>query len=261
MKAVWSHARTMASPVLTFAVLILLWEGFATRAGISNLILPTPSEIAVDMAESLTRLVEQGLVTAGEAFGGFLVAVVVGIPLAVLVTRSTSIKNTIYALLLTSNSVPKVAIAPLFVLWLGYGGTSKVFIAFLISFFPVVINTVAGLKSVPAELIDLGLSSGATPTRLFFRLVFPYALPNIFSGLKIAVSLAVTGALVGEFVASDAGLGYLILTAQGSFNTVRVFSGITAIAILGIVSFSLVELLERVVIPWSVMKRRQTVEA
>ncbi len=253
-------ARALAGPVVTIGGLLLLWELMTRRAGMSSLILPPPTMIAADMGQGFPRLLSQGLVTAAEAAGGFLMAVLVGIPLGVLVTRSASIKNTVYALLLTSNSIPKVAIAPLFVLWLGYGGTTKVFIAFLIAFFPVVISTVAGLGAVPAELIDLGLSSGASPLRLFFRLIFPYALPHIFSGLKVAVSLAVTGAIVGEFVASDAGLGHLILIAQGSFNTVRVFSGIVALALLGIVSFHLVELLERVVIPWNVMKRRQTAE-
>jgi NitT/TauT family transport system permease protein len=258
-KSTWP--RTFAGPVISFILLLGLWEFLARSAGVPSLILPVPSQIIEDMSQNLPRFLEQGLVTGLEALGGFALAVAVGIPLAVAVSRSPGVKNIVYPMLLTSNSIPKIAIAPLFVLWLGYGAESKVLIAFLIAFFPVLINTVAGLNSVPTELVDLGLSSGAGPVRRFFLVVFPYALPEIFSGLKVAISLAVTGAIVGEFVASDAGLGYLILTAQGSFNTVRVFSGIVSLAVLGVVFFYLIELLERVAVPWSVMKRRETAAA
>jgi len=182
--------------------------------------------------------------------GGFALAVVVGVLLAVLIVESRLLEKSIYALIVGLNSVPKVAVAPLFVIWLGTDAEPKIAIAFLIAVFAIVIDAVLGLKSVPPDILDLARSMRGGRLATLWRIRFPCALPSLFAGMKVAIGLALVGAIVGEFVSSQRGLGYVILSAQGMFDTARVFAAILVLAVMGVALFWLIAVFERLAIPW-----------
>ena len=199
----------------------------------------------------------QGWYTLLTTLGGFVLAVVIGVALAVLIVEIKFLDNTLYAFILALNTVPKVAIAPLFVIWLGTGSSPKIAIAFLIAFFAIVIDTVLGLKSVPPDMLDLASTLRGNRWDVLRRIRFPCALPSLFAGMKVAISLSLVGAIVGEFVASERGLGYVILAAQGTFDTPRVFAAIFVLAIGGFVLFGILSMLERRVLPWHASQARR----
>jgi NitT/TauT family transport system permease protein len=176
--------------------------------------------------------------------------VLIGVLLAILIVESRLLEKSIYALIVGLNSVPKVAVAPLFVIWLGTDAEPKIAIAFLIAVFAIVIDAVLGLKSVPPEILDLARSLRGGRLATLWRIRFPCALPSLFAGMKVAIGLALVGAIVGEFVSSQRGLGYVILSAQGMFDTARVFAAILVLAAMGVALFWLIAVLERLAIPW-----------
>jgi len=243
-------------PVVTVLGLIVAWETFTRAARISRLLLPAPSDIAATLATSLPLLAHMSVITASEFLLGFALSVVVGIPLGALLVHARPVELAVYPLLVASQTIPKAAIAPIFVVWLGAGLTSKVLIAFTIAFFPIVIDTAVGLRATPPEVVNVVRSMGATPLQVFRFVRLPNALPNIFGGLKVASTLAVVGAIVGEFVSAEKGLGYLVLVANGELNTTLVFASVVTLSILGVVFYFLLELVERSVIRWHVSARR-----
>jgi NitT/TauT family transport system permease protein len=175
----------------------------------------------------------------------------VGVPMALAIVRSTVLERVIYPLLLAVNAIPKIAIAPILVIWMGFGQAPKVLMVFLVCFFPVVISTASGMKSTPAELVELLRSLNATRGQEFFKLRFQHALPQVFVGLKVAISLAVIGSVIAEFVGASAGLGYVIVQSGASADTSLAFA---AMALLGLVSIALfygLVLLERRLLPWA----------
>lgn len=188
---------------------------------------------------------------------GFLVATVVGIPLAILIVVSNTLSRLLYPPTVAIQAIPKIALAPLFVVWFGFGTMPKIAVAFLISFFPIMIDTIAGLRSIDPGMLQLARSMGAAPHRVFMKLRLPNALPMIFSGLKVASTLAVVGALTGEFVGSDRGLGYVLLQASGNLNTALLFAALIILSVLALAFFYLIELCERIMIPWHVSQRSQ----
>ena len=171
------------------------------------------------------------------------------VPVGALIVYARPVELSLYPLLVAFQTMPKAAIAPIFVVWLGTGITSKVLIAFAIAFFPIVIDTVVGLRAAQPETIHLIRSMGANAFQVFWYVRFPNALPAIFGGLKISITLAVVGAVVGEFVGGDAGLGYLLMVANGSMDTTLLFAGIVGLTILGVAMYLLVELAERLALP------------
>ena len=243
-------------PVLTLVGFVIAWEMFTRVTKISRLLLPAPSDIAVTLATSLPLLVHMSAITATEFLLGFGLSVVVGIPLGALLVYARPVELALYPLLVASQTVPKAAIAPIFVVWLGAGLTSKILIAFTIAFFPIVIDTAVGLRAAPPEVVNVVRSMGANAFQVFWFVRLPNALPNIFGGLKVASTLAVVGAIVGEFVSAEKGLGYLVLVANGELNTTLVFASVVTLSILGVVFYFLLELLERFVIRWHVSVRR-----
>jgi len=243
-------------PILTLIGFVIAWEMFTRVTKISRLLLPAPSDIAVTLATSLPLLVHMSAITATEFLLGFGLSVVVGIPLGALLVYARPVELAVYPLLVASQTVPKAAIAPIFVVWLGAGLTSKILIAFTIAFFPIVIDTAVGLRAAPAEVVNVVRSMGANAFQVFWFVRLPNALPNIFGGLKVASTLAVVGAIVGEFVSAEKGLGYLVLVANGELNTTLVFASVVTLSILGVVFYFLLELLERFVIRWHVSVRR-----
>lgn len=247
-----------AGPAAVILGLLVLWEIAVIAFRIPRVILPAPTAVLAQLAANPEWLLLQAGNTAAETLLGFGLSLLVGIPLAVAIVYSRFLEHTFYALLVILNSVPKIAIAPLFIIWMGTGTAPKVAIAFTIALFPIVIDTVIGLRSVPPEMLDLARSMGGRQVKVFWKIRFPSALPNIFAGAKVAISLAVVGAIVGEFVGADRGLGYVIMTAQGNFNTPRIFAAVTILAVMGIVLFFAVELAERRLLPWHVSRRTQT---
>jgi NitT/TauT family transport system permease protein len=196
-------------------------------------------------------------VTVAEILWGFALAIVVGVPLAMLIVASPAFERSIYPLLVASQSVPKIAIAPLLIFWAGLGMFPKILVAFLIAFFPVVIDTVVGLRAIEPEMLHLARSMGASGARVFLKIRLPNALPNIFAGLKVGVTLAVVGAIVGEFIQADRGLGYALLQANAMLNTKLSFAAIVILAAIGVVLFALVDRIERLLIPWHASRRTE----
>jgi len=243
-------------PALTLAGLVVAWEAFTKLTAVSRLLLPAPSDIAATLVSALPLLVHMSAITAAEFLLGFGLSVVVGIPLGALLVHARPVELAVYPLLVASQTVPKAAIAPIFVVWLGAGMTSKVLIAFTIAFFPIVIDTAIGLRAAPPEVINVVRSMGANAFQVFWFVRFPNALPNIFGGLKVASTLAVVGAIVGEFVSAEKGLGYLVLVANGELNTTLVFASVVTLSVLGVGFYFLLELVERFVIRWHVSARR-----
>lgn len=236
-------------PVGMMLALLAVWEAAARLFSIPPYLLPPPSAIALSMVANFAVLLKESIGTTIEILLGFALSVAVGIPLALAIYLWRPFARAVYPLLVSSQAVPKVAVAPLFLVWFGFGLLPKVLIAFLIAFFPVVINTAMGLAALEREKIYLAQSMGLGPIATFFKIQLPNALPSIFAGLKISITFAVVGAVVGEFVGGQGGLGYLLLIANGNMDTALLFAGIVALTVLGVVLFLLIGLIERAVLP------------
>jgi len=232
------------------------WELFVRLAQVSPLLLPAPSEVLITIGMNFSLLLQMSAVTAAEFLLGFLLALIVGIPLGAFVVFSRPVRLAVYPLLVAFQTIPKAAVAPIFIVWLGAGMTSKVLIALAISFFPIVIDTVIGLRSAQPETIYLVRSMGAGPLKVFWYVRFPAALPAIFGGLKVASTLAVVGAIVGEFVSADRGLGYLVLVANGELNTRLVFGCVVMLTVLGTLFYGFLEVAEKFAVRWHVSARQ-----
>jgi len=236
-------------PVAVVLAVLFLWEAGTRLFEVPLFLLPPPSLIAQSTMANASLLLVHGWVTTVEIVLGFLLSIVIGIPLALAIFLWPPFSRSIFPLLVSSQAMPKVAVAPLLLVWFGFGLLPKVLIAFLIAFFPIVINTAVGLASIETDKIDLARSMGFGPTATFFKIRLPNALPAIFGGFKISITLAVVGAVVGEFVGGDAGLGYLLMVANGSMDTALLFAGLLALTVLGVVLFLLVEVAERLAVP------------
>jgi NitT/TauT family transport system permease protein len=243
--------RAVLTPIAFILGLMLAWQVLVAGFEIPEYLLPSPSVIIATVDRSL--LVEVGY-TAGEALCGFLIASVMAFVAAVLFVRFRTVEQGLFPLAITLKTTPIVAIAPLLVLWLGTGWWSKVAAAVLISFFPVLVNTVKGLKAPEADFHDLFRTMRAEPAQIFRKLRVPYCLPYFFSALKISSSLAIVGAIVGEFVGAEHGLGYLIIISSAHLETPTVFQAIGAAALIGIAMFYLLEFVERRVVFWTTVE-------
>jgi len=241
---------SMAISAGAILLLLLCWEVVCRIGEVPSWLLPSPVQIAASMWENRQVLPGHVATTLFATVSGFALAVAAGIPLAILITSSPVARNVLYPLFLVFQSVPKVALAPLILLWVGYGMPSKVLVAAVTAFFPVVINTGAGLSSVSEEMLQLTRSYGTPALRAFLKVRLPFAMPYVFSGMKVAMTLSVIGAVVGEFVGSDTGLGFVILTASSTMNTGLVFSAMVLLSVMGILLFYAIVLAERIACPW-----------
>lgn len=239
------------SPLIAFLLVILLWEFLVRVFSVPTYLVPAPSEIVIDFSQNLRSLFINAGVTFWEAFLGFLIANTLGIITAIIFAYSRTLEKSLLPFAIALKTTPIVALAPLLILWFGNGISSKVAAAAIISFFPAIVNTVKGLKSVDAEALDLFKSISASKWQVFTKLRFPTALPYIFSALKISTSLAIVGAIVGEFVGSNKGIGFVILINSYHLETVRMFSAIIAIAIIGVAFFWAVSSIERRFLFWA----------
>jgi NitT/TauT family transport system permease protein len=242
--------RRKALPFIGAIGFVLIWELFCRLDHVRPVLLPPPSLIIDELAQSPLWFAEQTAYTLGITLAGFIVAAVLGVLFAVVITEWKWLDRLLFPLFVALNSVPKVAIAPLCIIWFGTGAEPKIAIAFLIAVFAVVIDTILGLRSVPADTLDLARTLRGSRWKVLTRIKLFCALPHLFAGLKVAMSLALVGAIVGEFVSSQRGLGYVILSAQGMFDTPRVFAAITILAVAGVVLIEMVSLVERLALPW-----------
>jgi NitT/TauT family transport system permease protein len=239
-------------PVLAiFVVVFALWEVGVRALDVPDYILPSPSVIAAKIVVAWHLLLINGLVTLQEILLGFSLSVVIAIPLAVAVVYSRIFERVAFPFMVSLQTIPKVALAPILVIWLGYGIMPKVMVAFLISFFPIVINSVIGMRSAEKEMIYLVQSMGAGELTTFLKIRLPKALPAIFGGLKVGMGQAVVGATVGEFIAAERGLGYLQLISQVRLDTPLLFAAVVVLSLLGVLLFNAVALIERIALPWS----------
>lgn len=254
LRIIWNkHTQTAAS----FLVFFLLWELAVIALEIRSYILPAPSEIFQALLKYHAELLSALLFTVRSLLIGYLLAIAAGILLALPIAYSTFMQRSVYPLILFFQVIPKVALAPIFVIWFGFGLPPKIMIVFLLSFFPVVINGIVGLRSIDREVISLTRSTGAKPVDVFLKVRLPSALPTFFAGFKLAAISATIGAIIGEFIGSDSGLGYIILTANGDLQTDYSFAAITVLTVLGLALYYTVEGLERVLIPWHVSQRAE----
>jgi NitT/TauT family transport system permease protein len=244
-----------ALPYLGILILLGIWEIAVRILELPSYLLPAPSEIARVMVERFQLILEHSWVTAYEMIMGYFLAIVIAIPMAIAITASPNFDRFITPILLFFQTVPKISLAPLFLVWFGVGILPKVLVAFLISFFPIIIDTAVGLRSIAPEMVDLARSMGATRFQIFYRFRLPTSLPYLFSGLKVASTLAVVGAVVGEFVGADRGLGYLLLVANSNLLTALMFAAIFALTAQGLILFYLIQSLETILIPWHISVR------
>ncbi|MGN7779190.1 ABC transporter permease [Mycolicibacterium sp. 22603] len=254
----FSPARTLSNtwrPIVLVLALLAGWWAVTEAELVAPYILPSPADTWAATQQNAAYLAANTWVTTWETVIGFLIATIVGVFVAVMMIYSTSFEKTVYPLILFAQVVPKIAIAPLFIVWLGFGPSPKILVAVLMAFFPIVISGLAGLRSVDPEILELTSTMGASRFKTFMKVRFPASLPQLMSGLKVAATLAVTGAVVGEFVGANEGLGYVILQANGSLDTAMLFAALIIMSILGIVLFAIIEIAEKLLIPWHASRR------
>jgi NitT/TauT family transport system permease protein len=237
--------------VLVMIALVIIWQLSVTWLGIKEYILPTPSAAFLELFDANYRWTENLLATLYAVLGAFVLSAVLGIALAVVVVWNDLLLRTVMPVLVLFNTLPKIALAPLFVVWLGYGIWPNILIGTTIAFFPMVVNTAVGLAAAEPEMLDLVRTLRASRWQVLRKIRFPNAIPYIFVGLKLAATMSVIGALVGEFVASERGLGSLIITGGVTMETASIFASLILISVLGLVLYGLVVAVERLVAPWA----------
>jgi len=242
-------------PILLIVILLVLWDVAIRVFRIPPYLIPAPEAVVKQLYLEWPKLWREALVTTYATLGGFALSIAFGIPMALLIAYSRTIESFVYPLLVFSQSVPKIAIAPLFVVWFGFGIIPKIICAFMLGFFPVVVSTVMGFKSVDPDMLDLARSMKASRLATFMRISLPQALPSIFAGLKVSVTLAVVGAVVGEFVGSNSGIGYLLQIANGNFDLPLMFAALTVLSAIGVILFVAVDVVEHLMIPWHASHR------
>jgi NitT/TauT family transport system permease protein len=237
-------------PVAALLGFVALWEGVVRVFLIPEFLLPRPTRIIEYIAQNAALLAQHAQATILATLLGFVIALAFGIGLAIVIVWSTPFERAVYPLIVLTQVIPKVAVAPLIIVYMGFGLQPKIFLAFLVSFFPVVINTALGLKSVDPELVELLISLHATRWQVMRKVRWYRALPHIVEAAKIAVTLAIIGAIVGEFSAGNVGLGYLIASAASSVNTTLSFASLFVLIIIGIVLFEAIHVVGLIITPW-----------
>lgn len=252
MNSLSGAARRYLPSVLIFVGVGIAWQLVVSFMDVREYILPRPASVWQAMTDPSLRWGHHAMITTLEVLGGFVVAAVVGILLGTAIAWSDTASRALMPFLVFVNTLPKVAIAPLILLWFGYGIIPNMMIGAIIGFFSVVINTAAGLSQIDQDMIDLGRVFNAPKWRVFVKIRIPNAYPYILSALKITATSAVVGAILGEFVASQAGLGFVIITSQSSMNTPVAFAAVAFVSVIGLSVFGAVALLARVLAPWAV---------
>lgn len=248
-------------PLIFLALLVVFWDVAIRVFHIPPYQVPAPYDVVVTLWQDWPMLLAEAWPTTVATVWGFLLSAAFGIPIAMLIAGSRTVESYVYPLLVFSQSIPKIAVAPLFVVWFGFGMMPKVLSAFLLGFFPVVVSAVQGFKSVEPDMLDLARAMEASRLQIFRMVSLPHAMPAIFSGLKVSITLAVVGAVVGEFVGSNSGIGYLLQRSIGNFELPTMFAALVILALIGVILFWLLDVIERFAIPWHASQRQDFIVA
>ena len=249
--------RQWAGSALVVVAIIGAWQGVVALFAIPAWKLPAPSAIGAELVASRALFLRHTWVTLEEVLLGFGVALGLGVLLAGLIASFPTFQRIVYPFVIASQTVPIIVIAPLLLIWVGYGIAPKIIIVALIAFFPIVVNTVDGLKGVDADMVNMMRTLGASRRQVFVKVQVPTALPFLFSGVKVAITFSVIGAVIGEWVGASAGLGYLTRVSVPLFLTARSFGAVVILSVMGVSLFVAVALLERMLLPWYHTERRQ----
>ncbi len=246
-----------APAALIVLVLLGVWEGYVRLWAVPKWLLPAPSVIAMTLVVSWELLLDHALVTLLEVVVGFGLALLCGVLLACGIAASRTLERALYPFVIASQMVPIIVIAPLLLIWVGYGLTPKIIVVALTAFFPIVVNMVDGLQSVDPDAVNLLRTMGASRWQIFIKVQVPTSLPFLFSGLRVAMAVSVIGAVIGEWVGSSQGLGYLMIRSKPQFLTERVFAAMVVLSVMGVALFVLVGVVEKLAIPWWHNEQRQ----
>ncbi len=246
---------TAAKAVAGIAGLFVVWELLVVIFDPPEFLLVGPVSAFAELIERPEYFATNTFVTLQEALAGFALGTALGVLCGAALHYSATIRSFLYPALVAIDTIPKVALAPLFIVWLGFGPSPKILVAVLMAFFPIVISGLAGMRSVDPEILELTSTMGASRFKTFAKIRLPASLPQLMSGLKVAATLAVTGAVVGEFVGANEGLGYVILQANGNIDTAMLFAALIIMSALGIVLFAIIEIAEKLLIPWHSSRR------
>lgn len=255
----FSGSSRTGSALMVVAGFFLLWEAGCRVFEAPVFILPPPSLVFARFAEDPALFAEHTFNTLLYCLIGFGLALLVGLLVAVGIVYSKLLENTLYTLLVALNSIPKITLAPLFIIWMGTGSAPKIAVSMTIALWAVVIDAVLGLRSVEPDVLDMARSMRASRLQVLWKIQFPAALPAMFAGTKVAISMALVGVIVGEFVTTDVGLGFAIMWGQGNFDIPMVYVSIIILGVLGTLLFYLVDMIERMTIPWHVSQRAEIV--
>jgi len=246
-------------PVFFLVFLVVLWDVTIRVFNIPPYQIPKPVDVVTTLWQEWPMLLREAWPTTLATIQGFLLSAAFGIPVAMLIAGSRTVEAYVYPLLVFSQSIPKIAIAPLFVVWFGFGMFPKVLSAFLLGFFPVVVSAVQGFKSVEPDMMDLARAMEANRLQIFRMVSLPHAMPAIFAGLKVSITLAVVGAVVGEFVGSNSGIGYVLQRSIGNFELPTMFAALVVLSLIGVILFWILDMLERIAIPWHASQRQDLI--
>jgi|SRR5690606_9352409 len=238
-------------PLLATGLFVLAWWGLKVVSGWNDVILPSPAKVVSSIASNSQLLWRHGLVTLRETVVGYGLAILIAVPLGVLIGYSWVVDKALSPILMGLNAVPKVAVAPLLIIWMGFGIQPKVAMVVLLSFFPIVLGAASGIKATPPDLVEMMRSLDPTPLQMFFKLRLRAALPQLFVGLQVAIALAVIGAVIGEFAGATRGLGYLITVSGGTADTALAFASLVVLSAISIGLYYVVLAVERLLVPWA----------
>ena len=252
-----SWIRSNVAAVGLVVAVLVVWEAAVRLLSVEAFILPAPTSVLADLWKERGYLLSNTPATVVETWAGFALALVAGVALAIPIALTSFGGKAIMPLLVAAQAVPKTALAPLFVVWFGFDLTPKVVIAALIAFFPIVVNLAKGLTAVEPELVQYFRTLGASGTKIFVRLRMPNSMPYFFASLKVAVSLATVGAIVGEFIGADSGLGFVILQAINNLDTTIMFAALFMVSLVGIISYGIVGLVERMLFGWQISSGKE----
>jgi ABC-type nitrate/sulfonate/bicarbonate transport system permease component len=246
----WRRSKGVTAPLILFVAILAAWEILVRFLAVPNYVLPAPSQIAVEIVLDRAIIFRQLQTTLFEIACGYALSAAVGFCLSMLIVYSAAFRRGVLPLIVASQTIPVIAMAPILVIWFGYNALPRIIITALVAFFPLTISFVTGLQVIEREFIDFFRSLNASEIQIFFKLRLPAALPNIFGGLKVATTLAVIGATIGEWVGASAGLGYLMAQDTAQLNTTRVFAALVVLGAFGMAFFAAVGLIERWSMPW-----------
>lgn len=254
----WLGTSSITWFAVGIAILVAIWWGSVIIFAIPEYVLPTPPAVWHEIVTNASLLATNSVVTLREILIGYAISVVLGLAVAILISLSPVLQRLIYPLLVMTQAIPKIALAPLFLIWMGYGATTNAVIAVLVAFFPIAINGAAGLASLDPRMVQLGRSMGGRTWQIYLHFRLPNALPYLFAGLKLGITMAAIGAVVGEFIAGSEGLGYLAQSAAGTLNTPLAIAAVLILSVIGVVLFFIVEGIERIAMPWHASQQTAT---